>query len=48
MAIGSINNNLSKSNDVSQNQSAALEEIAASISELNVTAKKLEELADRL
>jgi hypothetical protein len=48
LAIGSINNNLSKSNDVSQNQSAALEEIAASISELNVTAKKLEELADRL
>ena len=30
-SINSINNNLTKSNDVSQNQSAALEEIAASI-----------------
>jgi len=47
-SINSINNNLTKSNDVSQNQSAALEEIAASISELNVTAKKLEDLADKL
>lgn len=47
-SINSINNNLIKSNDVSQNQSAALEEIAASISELNSTAKTLGELADNL
>ena len=47
-SINSINNNLTKSNDVSQNQSAALEEIAASIQELNLTAKTLEELADKL
>jgi archaellum component FlaC len=47
-AIGSINNSLTNSNDVSQSQSASLEEIAASISELNITAKKLEELASEL
>jgi archaellum component FlaC len=47
-SVESINTNLTKSNDISQNQSAALEEIAASISELNSTAKTLDELADKL
>lgn len=47
-SINSINSNLIKSNDVSQNQSAALEEIAAAVSELNSTAKTLEGLADNL
>ena len=47
-SVSSINTNLTKSNDISQNQSAALEEIAASVSELNSTAKTLEELADNL
>ena len=47
-SINSINTKLTKSNDVSQNQSAALEEIAASIAELNSTAKILGELADNL
>lgn len=47
-SVESINSNVTKSNDISQNQSAALEEIAASISELNITAKTLEELADKL
>lgn len=47
-SINSINDGLIKSNDVSQGQSAALEEIAASIAELNSTAKKLGELAENL
>ncbi|MZK49470.1 methyl-accepting chemotaxis protein [Clostridium beijerinckii] len=47
-SINSINDGLIKSNDVSQSQSAALEEIAASIAELNSTAKKLGELAENL
>jgi len=47
-SINSINNNLTKSNDVSQKQSASLEEIAAAIAELNITAKTLGELADKL
>lgn len=47
-SISSIDNNLSKSNEVSQNQSASLEEIAASIADLNNTAKLLKELADNL
>ncbi|WP_026889373.1 methyl-accepting chemotaxis protein [Clostridium beijerinckii] len=47
-SINSINDGLIKSNDVSQSQSAALEEIAASIVELNSTAKKLGELAENL
>lgn len=47
-SINSINGNLTKSNDVSQNQSAALEEIAASIIELNSTAKTLGELSEKL
>lgn len=47
-AIRNINDNLGKSNDVSQNQSAALEELAASVSELNVTARKLKELSENL
>ena len=47
-SINSINNHLNESNDVSQNQSAALEQIAASIIELNLTARNLDELADKL
>jgi archaellum component FlaC len=47
-SVNSINTNLTKSNDISQNQSAALEEIAASICELNSTAKTLEDLAENL
>ncbi|NRT70546.1 methyl-accepting chemotaxis protein [Clostridium beijerinckii] len=47
-SINSINDGLIKSNDVSQSQSAALEEIAACIAELNSTAKKLGELAENL
>ncbi|GEP62414.1 chemotaxis protein [Clostridium beijerinckii] len=47
-SINSINDGLIKSNDVSQGQSAALEEIVASIAELNSTAKKLGELAENL
>lgn len=47
-SISSINNNLTKSNEVSQSQSAALEQIAASISELSTTAKALKDLATKL
>ncbi|SFU39545.1 Methyl-accepting chemotaxis protein (MCP) signalling domain-containing protein [Clostridium sp. DSM 8431] len=47
-SIANINEKVIKSNDISQNQSAALEEITASISEVNVTAKQLDDLAHDL
>ncbi len=45
-SIESINDNLSKTNEVSQNQSAALEEISASLEQLKGTSKLLEDLAE--
>lgn len=44
-SISSIDSNISSANDISQNQSAALEEILASIQALELNAKNLAELA---
>ena len=43
-----IDKNISSANDISQNQSAALEQISASIQELNSTAQILKNLATEL
>ncbi|MDS0528182.1 methyl-accepting chemotaxis protein [Clostridium sp. SHJSY1] len=47
-SIKNITDRLTSANEVSQNQSAALEEITASITELSVTSKLLEELSEKL
>lgn len=47
-SISSMNGKIERSNELSQNQSASLEEISASIYELNSTAGLLEKLADDL
>lgn len=47
-SITSIDKSLNSASNISQNQSAAIEEIAASIQELNSTAKVLEEIAKKI
>ncbi len=47
-SISSIDENLNSTNEISQNQSAALQQITASIEELNSTAHLLGTIADKL
>lgn len=48
LSIKTMNEKITESNSVFQNQAAALEEITASIEELNATARMLENLAAKL
>ena len=47
-SVYTINNNIDVANEVSQSQSAALQQMAASIQQLNVTGEILKELAEEL
>ncbi len=47
-SISSIDDNLNSTNEISQNQSAALQQITASVEELNSTAHLLGTIADKL
>lgn len=47
-SVRNITDRLTSANEVSQNQSAALEEITASIAELSSTSRLLEELSEKL
>jgi hypothetical protein len=48
VSIGSITDNVTKSNHIFQQQASALQEIAASIEELSSTAQKLEKLSEKI
>lgn len=47
-SMGTIDKNINNANEISQSQSAALEQISASIQELNLTAHVLKNLAKEL
>lgn len=47
-SVGTIDKNINNANEISQSQSAALEQISASIQELNSTAHVLKNLAKEL